>query len=60
MAGWESSLDADGFDALAQSRPNAGPNVPQRWPEWDATERAEHEAEVAAVSCALGYEHRLR
>jgi hypothetical protein len=58
--GWQPQVDADTFAELARSRPNAGPNPPRRFADWDAVERAEFEAEVAPVAEALGYEYRVR
>jgi hypothetical protein len=57
--GWRSEIDAGSFDELARSRPNAGPNLPRRYPDWNATEASEFEAEVAPVAEALGYEYRV-
>ncbi|HVK11541.1 MAG TPA: hypothetical protein VM597_22410 [Gemmataceae bacterium] len=57
--GWRPQLDADTFAELARTRPNAGPNVPRRFPEWTATEAAEFEREVGPVAEALGYEFRI-
>lgn len=53
--GWTSQVSAATFHELAGARPNAGPNVPRRWPEWNATERAEYLAEVAGLAATLGY-----
>jgi hypothetical protein len=58
--GWHSRIDTGTFEELARSRPNAGPNPPRRFTDWNATEIAEFEAEVAPVAAALGYEHRVR
>lgn len=57
--GWRPQAGADAFEALARSRPNAGPNVPRRFTEWDAREAAEFEAEVGPLAEALGYEYRV-
>jgi hypothetical protein len=58
--GWRARLDAGLFDELARSRPNAGPNAPRRFTDWNPIEAAEFEAEVSPVAEALGYEHRVR
>jgi hypothetical protein len=56
--GWQSRADAGTFAELARSRPNAGPNLPRRFTDWDAREVAEFEAEVGPLAEALGYEHQ--
>ena len=48
------------FSELARSRPNAGPNPPRRYTDWNSIEAAELETEVAPVAEALGYEYRAR
>jgi hypothetical protein len=58
--GWRSQIDAGTFAELARARPNAGPNPPRRFTEWNATEAAEFEAEVAPVAEALGYDYRVQ
>jgi hypothetical protein len=55
--GWRPQLDADTFAELARGRPNAGPNVPRRFPDWTPAEAAEFEAEVGPLAEALGYEY---
>jgi hypothetical protein len=57
--GWESRLDAGTFGELAHTRPNAGPNPPRRFTDWNAIEGAEFEAEVGPLAESLGYEYRL-
>jgi hypothetical protein len=57
--GWRSQIDAGLFAELAGARLNAGPNPPRNFTEWNAVERAEFEAEVAAVAETLGYEYRI-
>lgn len=57
--GWRSALDAEAFEALARSRPNAGPNAPRLPSAWTAQEAREFEAEVGPLADALGYEHRI-
>jgi hypothetical protein len=57
--GWRSQLDASAFAELAAARLNAGPNPPRRCGDWNATESAEFEAEVAPVAEALGYAYRV-
>src|SRR5262245_321392 len=58
--GWRSRIDAGLFAELAQARPNAGPNPPRKFTDWNPVEAAEFEAEVAPLAEALGYEHRVR
>jgi hypothetical protein len=58
--GWRSRIDAGSFAELARARPNAGPNPPRRFTDWNATEAAEFEAEVGPLAEALGYEYRIR
>jgi hypothetical protein len=58
--GWQPRIDAAFFAERARARPNAGPNPPRRITQWSATEAAEHEAEVARVAEALGYEYRSK
>lgn len=58
--GWESRSDAGAFADLAGARLNAGPNTPRTFSDWNATEIAEFEAEVAPVAVALGYEYRVK
>lgn len=58
--GWHSQLSAEQFADLARTRPNAGPNVPRPWTEWNPVERAEFEAEVAPMAAALGYERNKK
>jgi hypothetical protein len=53
--GWRPTIDHARFAALAQSRPNAGPNAPIVL---DARAAADLAAEVAPLAAALGYEHR--
>jgi hypothetical protein len=53
--GWRPTIDRERFAALADSRPNAGPNAPIVL---DARAAADLEAEVAPLAAALGYEHR--
>jgi hypothetical protein len=53
--GWQPTIDREQFVALADSRPNAGPNAPMVL---DARAAADIEAEVAPLARALGYEHR--
>jgi hypothetical protein len=57
--GFRPTVDAARFRALAETRPNAGPNVPLALDEWPAQGVAEFEAEVAPLAQALGYEHRI-
>jgi hypothetical protein len=57
--GWQSCINEATFTELARSRPNAGPNPPRRCTDWNPTEVAEFEAEVAPVAEVLGYEHRV-
>lgn len=57
--GWQSQLDPETFTTLARTRPNAGPNPPRRFTEWNPTEIAEFEAEVGPLATALGYEYRI-
>ena len=57
--GWQSQLDAETFAALARTRPNAGPNVPQKPADWNSLERAEFVAEVSPLAHALGYGNPL-
>src|SRR5262249_45637526 len=57
--GWRSQLDAGQFAELARARPNAGPNPPRRFTDWNPAEGAEFEAEVAPLARALGYEYRV-
>jgi hypothetical protein len=53
--GWRPTIVREQFAALADSRPNAGPNAPIVLDERAA---ADIEAEVAPLAAALGYEHR--
>jgi len=57
--GWSVSFSADEFRALADRRPNAGPNTPRSPAHWTERERREFEREVAEVAAALGYRHQL-
>lgn len=57
--GWQTQLTEQTFTELANARLNAGPNTPRRFPEWNATESAEFESEVAEVASALGYEYQV-
>jgi hypothetical protein len=57
--GWRSQLAAGQFAELARARPNAGPNPPRRFTDWNPAEAAEFEAEVAPLARALGYEYRV-
>lgn len=57
--GWRSQVDRETFAELARSRPNAGPNPPRRFSDWNATEAAEFEAEAGPLAAALGYESRV-
>ena len=54
--GWRPTIARDQFDVLAHSRPNAGAPASR---DWDDRATAEHEAEVAPLATALGYEHRV-
>ncbi len=58
--GWHSRIDASQFTELAQIRPNAGPNPPRKFTDWNAVEAAEFEEQVAPVAETLGYEYRLK
>ncbi len=58
--GWQPRVEASTFADLARARPNAGPNPPRRFPDWNPVERAEFEAEVGPLAEALGYEYRTR
>ena len=53
--GWNPTIDRARFDALAESLPNAGPNLPIVLDEQKAADLG---AEVAPLAAALGYEHR--
>lgn len=53
--GWTPTIDEAGFQAVASRRPNAGPNEPIHASQWNATERAEFEAELGPLALALGY-----
>jgi hypothetical protein len=55
--GWNVTIDRAQFDALAQSRPNAGAPTSR---DWDARAMAEYEAHVAPLAAALGYEPNAR
>ena len=57
--GWQTEIPVDRFNELAGGRPNAGPNSPSDPRGWSPLEVVEFEAEVADVSGALGYEHRI-
>jgi hypothetical protein len=58
--GWRSRIDVGLFAELAQSRPNAGPNLPRKFTHWNAVEAVEFEEQVAPVAEALGYEYRVK
>jgi hypothetical protein len=59
LMGWRSRIDAGTFAELAQARPNAGPNPPRPFTDWNPREAAEFEAEVAPLAKAMGYEYRV-
>ena len=57
--GWRSQVDPGTFAELARARLNSGPNPPRKCTDWNATEVAEFEGEVAPLAEALGYEYRV-
>jgi hypothetical protein len=57
--GYRSTVDADRFAALAERRPNTGPNIPLALGDWPDLGIREFEAEVAPLAEAFGYEHRV-
>ena len=57
--GWNTEMARTDFDALADRRPNAGPNIPLDPRAWPVSAVAEFEREVGTLASALGYEHRI-
>jgi hypothetical protein len=55
--GWRSRIDAITFAELARARPNAGPNPPRKFTDWNPLEVAEFETEVGPLAKTLDYEY---